>query len=73
MLMGIVQFLEARGLEVKARALVNMDPEFRELLRPRRPGTTVRNCQMFRRFIKFYESLTYSLTPLRLDAHPRVD
>ena len=52
---GIEQFLEARGLEVEARASTKSDPEFHELLRPRRQGTTVRNCQASWRFIKFYE------------------
>ena len=46
MLMFVVQFLEAEGLRVSARALVVGDVEFKELLRPVRAGTCIRNCRL---------------------------
>ena len=61
MLMSVVQFLEAKGLKVGARALVTGDVELKELLRPVRAGTSIRNCRMFKRFMTFFSGSLYDV------------
>jgi hypothetical protein len=56
MLLEVIAFLESRKVDVGARHLVTSESELRELLIPRRPGTTIRVCRMFRRFQKFVEA-----------------
>jgi hypothetical protein len=56
MLLEVIAFLESRKVDVGARHLVTSESELRELLIPRRPGTTIRVCRMSRRFQKFVEA-----------------
>ena len=56
MLLEVILFLELRKVDVGARHLVTSESELRELLIPRRPGTTIRVCRMFRRFQKFVDA-----------------
>lgn len=55
MFMRVVSVIEAMGFRVGARSLVSSEQELRELLTPSRPGTTIRNCRKFMRFVEFYE------------------
>jgi len=61
MLMSVVQFLEAKGLKVGARALVVGEVELKELLRPVRASTSIRNCRMFKRFMTFFSGSLYDV------------
>ena len=61
MLLSVVQFLEAKGLKVGARALVDGELEFKELLSPVRAGTSIRNCRMFKRFMTFFSGSLYDV------------
>ena len=54
-LLRIKAFLEKHGVIIGSARLVDTDEDFQNLIRPRRPGTTLRNCRMFFRFINFYE------------------
>jgi len=59
LLLVVCSFLESRGFTIKAKALASNEEEFKELIRPRRAGTTIRNCNMFKRFIDFLNSSAY--------------
>ena len=52
----VIQFLEARSLSVGARARVDGEVEFKELIRHVGAGTGFRNCCTFREFRVFLVS-----------------
>ena len=70
LLLHIIGWLESKGLKIGARDLVSSEAELRELLCPRRPSTTLRNCRMFQRFIEFYEGSVFDVGSI--DLSPKV-
>ena len=66
----VVQFLEEHKVLLQVRDLAPQDGELSVLLRPRRPGTMLRHCRMFERFVSFVLSDPESIPlPLEINAN----